>query len=79
MKGQFGLCSTSRDATLVRMLQSYENEIQEIARTEQLVRQRYQSRPSLYNQAMSWLGDLLVESGTRLKTHYSVQQVYRNN
>jgi hypothetical protein len=78
MDGQFGLCSTRRDATLVRMLQSYENEIQEIARTEHLVRQRYQSRPSLYNQILSQLGDLLVESGTRLKAHYSVQQVYRN-
>jgi len=71
MDGQFGL---SMDATFVRKLRSYENEIQEIARTEQLVRQRHQSRPSLYNRAMSWLGDLLVESGTRLKTHHSVQQ-----
>jgi hypothetical protein len=75
MDGQFGL---NKDATFVRILRSYENEIQEIARTEQLVRQRHQSRPSLYNRAMSWLGDLLVESGTRLKTHYPVQQVYRN-
>ena len=77
MDGQFGLCSTSGDATLVRTLQSYENEIQQIARTEQLARQIQQSRPSLYNRVMSWLGDLLVESGTRLKTHYPVQQAYR--
>jgi len=64
---------------LVRMAQDRESEMRDIARMEHLLAGSNKERLSWYARIMSHLGDKLVVYGTRLKTHYSVQNAYRVN
>ena len=64
---------------LVGMAQDRESEMRDIARMEHLLAGSNNDRLSWHARIMSRLGDKLVVYGTRLKTHYSVQNAYRVN
>lgn len=60
-----------------QMLQDRQIEMVEIARTEHLLASGRMRQPSWIGRSMTKLGDALVFSGTWLKAHYSMQNVYR--
>jgi hypothetical protein len=77
MESIFGMENIGKDATLVRINQAYEKEILAVARVSNMVRQTGQIRPAWYGPMLARLGDVLVSSGMRLKTYYSIQHAYR--
>jgi hypothetical protein len=77
MESIFGMENMSKDATHVRMNQVYEEEILAVSKVSNMVRQIGQIRPVWYGPILARLGDVLVSSGTRLKTYYSIQHAYR--
>ena len=74
-----GLESLNTYDALVGMAQDRESEMRDIARMEHLLAGSNKDRLSWHARIMSRLGDKLVVYGTRLKTHYSVQNAYRVN
>ena len=77
MESIFGIENMGKDATHVQMNQAYEREILAVARVSNLIRQMTRTALSWYGSILARLGDMLVSSGTRLKTHYSIPAVYR--
>lgn len=65
--------------TLFRMSLDRESEMRDIVRTEHFLSINSKHQPSLFARVMTRLGEKLVVYGTRLKTHFSVQQAYRTN
>jgi hypothetical protein len=71
--------SLSSFSALVALAHEREREMRDIARMEHLLAGNNNNRLSWHARFMSRLGDKLVVYGTRLKTHYSVQNAYRAN
>jgi hypothetical protein len=77
MESMFGMETMGKGTAQIRMNRSFEQEILKTARTHDLVRKSQESHSAWYGPALTRLGDLLVASGLRLKSHYSIQQAYR--
>jgi hypothetical protein len=77
MESIFGMENMGKDATHTRIHQAYEKELLEIARISSMTRKIDSLSPVWYGLLIARFGDLLVSSGMRLKTHYSIQQAYR--
>ena len=64
---------------LVELTREREKQMQDIARMEHLLAGKSNDRQSRYARLMSKVGDRLVNYGTWIKAHYSVQQTYHAN
>lgn len=73
MESIFGMENMGKDAAYVRVQQVYEKEILEVARISNITHQSGRNHPAWYGPIMAHLGDVLVSSGMRLKSYYSIQ------
>ena len=78
MESIFGMENMAKEAATIRMIQSYEKEIQETARVANRIRQSGPIRPAWYCPLLVCVGVVMIALGTRLKTNYSTAHALRS-
>jgi hypothetical protein len=77
MESLFGIGYLAKEILILSLHKTYEKNIQETARIAILVKDATRPQPAWYCPLLLRLGEIMITTGTYLKTHYSTRPSLR--